>query len=535
MFNKQLLYLLLMLVLTMGCQDKEQISNLTKEGKVSVNISLDLPKTKEVEVKSRNTSLLGDDIANIDLFVFDKNGTFVERVLIESDDISQVGDQVKFNTLLKASSTQRTIHFVVNARNKADNSDRLNTLDMRLNISKESDMLNLHTNNIAELTDASSLSPEIMWSKKVLDNLHINTQIDSVMLLRTSARVVVQKSMTSTSPNLANFLIEGITLYGAPLNSNLLPINYNESVVATPNASNAYTEGGTASYAKLWVNGSAPSIIVAERVNTEDNFMSIILKASYKGQSGFYRIALRKDNSLLEIVRNHRYNVSIIDVNNAGYSNVDDAIANPPSNALKVEILDSDPDYPIVIADATNKMSLTFNEAMVWSTRNDLQNIILCTVHSSNGSLPRVLTLPTWIKSIEAIPLGENQYNLKAHLNRGSLVKNEGEIQVRCGSLAANFKVIWSELVGGTKSISLVELENVYSNWSVLIDSDSANLLSLSDNPNLSNISDGFQYISSQFFRQAFLYIDLNQPLEGNAKLYGLKQGNIVSSNIIIR
>ena len=53
------------------------------------------------------------------------------------------------------------------------------------------------------------------------------------------------------------------------------------------------------------------------------------------------------DGSPLNIVRNHRYIVTVVGVNGPGYESPDIAVASAPSNALKVELTDEDTDLAL--------------------------------------------------------------------------------------------------------------------------------------------------------------------------------------------
>lgn len=58
--------------------------------------------------------------------------------------------------------------------------------------------------------------------------------------------------------------------------------------------------------------------------------MGVIIKAKYKGKEGYYKVVM-VDNvgTPLNVVRNHRYIITVVSVNGPGYTNVTDAIILP--------------------------------------------------------------------------------------------------------------------------------------------------------------------------------------------------------------
>ena len=76
--------------------------------------------------------------------------------------------------------------------------------------------------------------------------------------------------------------------------------------------------------------------------------MGVIIKAKYKEKEGYYKVVMVDNGETpLNVVRNHRYIISVVSVNGPGYTNVTDAINFAPSNALKVELTDEDAGFPL--------------------------------------------------------------------------------------------------------------------------------------------------------------------------------------------
>ena len=88
--------------------------------------------------------------------------------------------------------------------------------------------------------------------------------------------------------------------------------------------------------------------------------MGVVIAARYKGKKGYYKVVMNgNDGSPLNIVRNHRYIVTVVGVNGPGYESPDIAVASAPSNALKVELTDEDTDLPCIVAGGQYRMAFS--------------------------------------------------------------------------------------------------------------------------------------------------------------------------------
>ena len=139
--------------------------------------------------------------------------------------------------------------------------------------------------------------------------------------------------------------------------------------------------------------------------------MGVVIAARYKGKKGYYKVVMNgNDGSPLNIVRNHRYIVTVVGVNGPGYESPDIAVASAPSNALKVELTDEDTDL-LYCADGQYRMASSNNVFSLYG-KTDVNYIAtgvdICTVYSSRGIQP-VLTLPddcNWLTNLSDQALG---------------------------------------------------------------------------------------------------------------------------------
>ena len=97
-------------------------------------------------------------------------------------------------------------------------------------------------------------------------------------------------------------------------------------------------------------DGTSREVAVTETPAGEAN---IIIKASYKGKVGFYKVALYKDenkNSEYALLRNHNYTITVTKVNDYGFSTKEEAIKAQPENRIEAEIVDDNPAITKMIA-----------------------------------------------------------------------------------------------------------------------------------------------------------------------------------------
>ena len=97
-------------------------------------------------------------------------------------------------------------------------------------------------------------------------------------------------------------------------------------------------------------DGTRREVAVTETPAGEAN---IIIKASYKGKVGFYKVALYKDenkNSEYALLRNHNYTITVTKVNDYGFSTKEEAIKAQPENRIEAEIVDDNPAITKMIA-----------------------------------------------------------------------------------------------------------------------------------------------------------------------------------------
>ena len=139
----------------------------------------------------------------------------------------------------------------------------------------------------------------------------------------------------------------GLIIKHTAAKSAIAPVGYRD-----PTSDPTYALTATTEYSSTDVgDGISREVAITETSAGEAN---IIIKASYKGKDGFYKVALYKDkknkDSEYDLLRNHNYTITVIKVNDYGFSTLDEAINSKPENRLEAEIIDDNPAITKMIA-----------------------------------------------------------------------------------------------------------------------------------------------------------------------------------------
>lgn len=138
----------------------------------------------------------------------------------------------------------------------------------------------------------------------------------------------------------------GLIIKHTAAKSAIAPVGYRD-----PTSDPTYALTATTEYSSTDVgNRTSREVAVTETPAGEAN---IIIKASYKGKDGFYKVALYKDdkkNSEYALLRNHNYTITITKVNDYGFSSLDEAINSKPENRIEAQIVDDNPAITKMIA-----------------------------------------------------------------------------------------------------------------------------------------------------------------------------------------
>ncbi|MCM0229156.1 FimB/Mfa2 family fimbrial subunit [Bacteroides fragilis] len=542
---------ILVAFLFVSCSHEEE-EQKPAYGKIDVAVSVTLPQPESVNALTRAGGLYTDtDIKNVDLLIFDKDAKFMERVKVENDRLVVTGTGINFTVRLDATSERRIIHLVANGRSADGSSDRLNFGDITPGMAENAAISSLQTASLEHVDEGEStllnhVMPLVMWGRFALNGINIVTKAEGVKLLRSTACIQVKKSSGGVNTGLDDFVIEGITVHQGACHGFLAPTDCTGEV-NTPVTANPVTGGTYLDYRKGWVNGAEPSLYIYERNCSASDYMGVVIAARYKGKKGYYKVVMNGNNGApLNIVRNHRYIVTVVGVNGPGYENPDIAVASAPSNALKVELTDEDTDLPCIVADGEYRMASSNNVFSLYGktgVTTSATGVDICTVYSSRGVQP-VLTLPAdcnWLTNLSAQALGSNKYKITGDFTSPANSAVSTTLTMTCDNLFQPVRVSWNPIISDQKDTDSFVFDLVGStdrNWTVrVLNPTSAGWLFL--HPSAASPGafpgDGMvSELSSKYSSHAYLHVAFGANRRGTVLMTSASGGETVARKIVV-
>ena len=144
----------------------------------------------------------------------------------------------------------------------------------------------------------------------------------------------------------------GLIINHTAAKSAIAPVGYSD-----PTSDPTYALTATTEFSRTDVGDVKSRSREVAVTETSAGVANVIIKASYKGKDGFkdgfYKVALYKDgnkDSEYDLLRNHNYTITVIKVNDYGFSTLDEAINSKPENRLEAEIIDDNPAITKMIA-----------------------------------------------------------------------------------------------------------------------------------------------------------------------------------------
>ena len=507
---------------------------------VNVALTVTLPEPENVHSLAR--SYTDSEIRNVDVLVFDEDGKFMERVKVDGGELTPSGTEISFSIRLDATSKRRVIHLVTNGRTPDGVTDRLNFGDVTPAMSESVAMLALKTSTFTG-TLVDNVMPLIMWGRVELPTgINIVTKADNVKLLRAVACVQVKKGAVDATNGLNDFTVQSITVNKGADCGYLTPTNYSTTV--TP-VTGRPLSGSTLNYANGWSDGETPSLYIYERNCTSGDYMGVIIKAIYKGKEGYYKVVMVDNGGTpLNVVRNHRYIITVVSVNGPGYANVTDAINFAPSNALKVELTDEDSDFPCIVADAQHRMTMSNNVFNLYGknqTTSVANGIEICTVYSSRGVTPVVTGGTTWLTGLQVQSLGNNKFKIVGNF-AGTSTLVSTTLTLTCDNLSQSVEVSWNPEISTLKDSDsyVLDLVNVTNhNWTIqIMNPSSTTWLALHPTASLPAAFpgvDGFlSELNSNYYTHAYLHIVFGSNRSGRVQMSSVVGGKTKACKIII-
>lgn len=299
---------LLLLLSVAACADEEIGGGLPRDGeRVEMTFILNVAQTEDVALTRAGSD--DNTVDNLTLLVFpsqDDDAVLEQMQKLESSELTDVGDgntvRKKFTAQLDASTTaEKYIYIVANAE---------------LNLTINSTTLA----EVRALTTGNGTTPRVMSGVKRTTIPGIGLVAEDFPLVRTVAKVTVQ-----TADGVGNFTLGSFELRNGNSEGSILAGAEN-SVSTTPATGTLTPATGEPLYACPGSKASTPFLII---------------KGAYNGTDSYYRVNL-KTTDWLDILPNHHYEVTITQVNGAGYATADEAAKHDPTN-LTATICDHQP------------------------------------------------------------------------------------------------------------------------------------------------------------------------------------------------
>ncbi len=505
---------MLALFLSFSCSyEKEGRKPEFPYGVVDVNFSVSLPEPQSIGSRSFTDM----DIKNVDVLVFDQDAKFLKRIKVEKDKLTPTSTGVSFTVRLDATPDRRTIHLVANGREpNVGATDRVNFSSLSVGMTEQNAMSALKTilpSGWNTLSMENIMMPLVMWSRFTLPSVNAVTKVQGVKLLRAAACVKVNMGSGVT-----DFTINRVTLHKSFATGYVTPANP-VGVVEVPSVARPDASAPQAAYDRWWVAGSAP-LYTYERNCTTADYLGVIIEGTYKGQKGYYKVVVSNPaGQPLSIIRNHRYNITVIGVNGPGYQQIATALNSAPSNDLKVNISVQDPDLPIVLGDSQYWMAASNNELAFYAKRpNQLPKPAfefedLCKLYSSRNITPVLSSNKSWLTGLRAVPRGGGKFDIYGKVvNPPSGSDDEAVLTVKCDNLILNLRVFWkrpnpqSVSVSGTSYYVYKLNTGGEKDWRVELGGPSGDAyFAAASNP--ASAADMFKELNSKYATDAYMLI----------------------------
>lgn len=291
-----------------------------------VTLNIELPNFSEKQVGTRAGTT--ESINSIKAVFYDESNTY--KGMADATFGRPDGAGKYKVTISKIPSGTTTVHLVTNV----------------------SDLSETEAKNLQDITKATSriidTSSPVCWGSISVKSLLEGNA--TVSLLRQYAKVTlkVAEAVKEVFPE-EN---AGLIINHTAAKSAIAPVGYSDPTTDPTYALTATTEFSRTDVGD--VKSRSREVAVTE---TSAGVANVIIKASYKGKDGFkdgfYKVALYKDenkDSEYDLLRNHNYTITVIKVNDYGFSTLDEAINSKPENRLEAEIIDDNPAITKMIA-----------------------------------------------------------------------------------------------------------------------------------------------------------------------------------------
>ena len=284
-------------------------------------LNIDLPNFSEKQLGTRADAT--ESINSLTAVFYGENNTYIGMAKDPKLTLKETGKyKVTISNIPKGTTT---VHLVTNVN----------------------DLSETEAEDLQDITKATSrpidTSSPVCWGSISVKSLLEGNA--TVCLLRQYAKVTlkVADAVKEVFPE-EN---AGLIIKYTAAKSAIAPVGYKDPTSDPTYALTATTELSSTEVG----NGTSQEVAVTE---TPAGKANIIIKASYRGKVGFYKVALlyKNGNKISEyaLLRNHNYTITVTKVNDYGFKTLDEAIKAQPENRIEVEIKDDNPAITKMIA-----------------------------------------------------------------------------------------------------------------------------------------------------------------------------------------
>jgi len=178
------------------------------------------------------------------------------------------------------------------------------------------------------------------------------------------------------------------------------------------------------------------------------NGVYLIIKATYKGQDNrYYRIDMEDTDGYCQIVRNHKYVVNIMSVNNNGHAAFTEAMNDISTNGINSFVLgEEDADIVHIATSGKYLMGTDKNEIAVAKGGNYYE-IKIKTTYSKNGQWQCTARSenPEWLNVNLGTPTNKGRFALTVSVSQnGTNAERQGKIIITSGTIQMEVNVMQS-------------------------------------------------------------------------------------------
>lgn len=415
-----------------SCLNESGMGDCPLPGAKQVEITFGLAVANAAEVHTRTA---GDsDIENVDLLVFDENSCFLNRIPVDELTTGSDGWST-FTCRVDVSTANRFFRVVANGRD-ASGAERVNFSALTVGMAEATALPLLATPTVDD-----GFLPPVLWGK-VLPAQPISNNFWFQMGLQRSAALLELQCDAATAANgMGDFVLTQFSVCGASSRGSVASSTFSIGVSSldepTTCATAVSVDYCTAPH-DIWA-AAGGSLWLYERKNTKSDCMGIIIRASWKGEEGYYKVAPYANGVPMSIVRNHRYILHLVGCSGPGYATVGEAMTNAPSNALKVDLVDTRTYITDMVADGQFELGISAPRFELWGAA--AQGVRVAYVYSSFPGTPTAVSNASWLSNLR---IGTDASGIRCLLaDFAGTAGASAAVTLRSGTLSRTIDVSW--------------------------------------------------------------------------------------------